>query len=258
MGMLVWSGTSLLDSVSDGTGKVIAAGSPIMVLATFARGAGVNDKTGAMVQTFIVRADMSPVDGIASGADSAVCGNCPQRRDRSCYTYPILERGYGGSSTYSAHARGNSKPFDIKPFKGRKLRLGSYGDPAAVPYEVWQPLIDASDGHTGYTHQWRTCDQRYRDYLMASCDSEEDLHAARALGWDTFTVHTVGTARPAGTKPCPASKEAGQSLQCEQCLRCGGTSTGRRNNHVAIMSHGSRGARFTGNVGQPLPLSVAV
>lgn len=265
MGMLVWTGTSLLDTVCDDAGDMIAAGSPIMVLATFSTGTGVNSKTGAMAQTFIMRSDMSPAEAIASGDNAAVCGSCVHRENDSCYTHPILKRGYGGAATYEAHRRGNSKPFNIRPFMGRALRLGAYGDPAAVPFEVWQPLIRASragitgpTNHTGYTHQWRTCDPRYRAILMASCDSYEDMLAARAAGWDTYTVHEVGTVRPAGTKPCPASKESGAVLQCEQCLRCGGTDTGRRGNHVAIMSHGSGAAKFRSRVGQSLPLSVAV
>jgi hypothetical protein len=40
-------------------------------------------------------------------------------------------------------------------FAGRLVRLGSYGDPAAVPVWVWQAVMKQADGGTGYTHQWK-------------------------------------------------------------------------------------------------------
>jgi hypothetical protein len=69
--MLVWQGVSQLDGVT-----------PIVVLATFDTKHGAessNEKTGAMVQTYILRADMSPMDALRAGADTAICGDCPHR-----------------------------------------------------------------------------------------------------------------------------------------------------------------------------------
>lgn len=238
MAMVVYSGNSLLD------------GTPIVMLATFESS---NSKTGGMTQTHIVRADMTPADAIRSGADSAVCGECPHRINRDCYTHGIILRGNGTASTYRSFERGNAKPFDIRPFVGKPLRMGTYGDPAAIPFEVWLPLIDAANtgrpagrrsNHTGYTHQWRNCDQRYRTVCMASCDSDTDVRDANAMGWDTYRVHAVGTERPAGSKPCPSSKEMGAKLTCADCLRCAGTSTGLRGNNIAIMSHGAGANKF--------------
>ena len=67
------------------------------------------------------------------------------------------------------------------------VRLGTYGDPAAVPASIWSDLVAYSDGHTGYTHQWRTS-PGLRGLCMASVDSEEEAIEAWALGWRTFRV----------------------------------------------------------------------
>jgi len=240
MAMVIWEGPSLL------------TGEPLVVLATFSSG---NSKTGPMTQTHILRADMSPLDAITAGADQATCGDCVHgaTRGRSCYVHSIIRRRWGSQRTWESWAAGSAKPFNIQRFVGSALRIGTYGDPAAVPASLWFRLVAAAGpaGHTGYTHQWRTCDRSLRHLLMASCDTDDDVRAATAAGWNTFQVHPVGTPRPAGSKPCPASEEMNRRLTCEQCLRCGGTSTGRRGNHVAIMAHGNGARRFA-----PLPLSV--
>lgn len=245
MAMLIYHGPSLI------------TGAPIVVLATFGSG---NAKTGRMTQTHIVRASMSPRDAIDQGADDATCGDCIHRGTASggrgsCYVHPIIRRGWGTTVAWQQWRDGLAEPFDLARFADKPLRIGTYGDPAAVPTAIWAELMSVvgEAGHTGYTHAWRYCDQRLSRWLMASCDSAEDETEARALGWDTFTVHPIGTERPAGLKPCPASAEAGRSLQCEQCLRCGGTSTGRTGNRVGIVAHGGGARRF---VGASLPLAV--
>ena len=46
------------------------------------------------------------------------------------------------------------------------IRLGSYGDPAAVPIEIWDNLCSVAANYTGYTHQWATCDPNLKNYCM--------------------------------------------------------------------------------------------
>jgi hypothetical protein len=38
-----------------------------------------NKKTGGMIQTYIIRTDMSPLDAMRQDKDKAICGNCPLR-----------------------------------------------------------------------------------------------------------------------------------------------------------------------------------
>ena len=61
---IIYRGPSLLD------------GSPIVAIATYSAR---NRKTGAMVQTYIIRDDMDPVTASRTGADAAICGACPLR-----------------------------------------------------------------------------------------------------------------------------------------------------------------------------------
>lgn len=40
-----------------------------------------NAKTGHMVQTYILRADMHPIEAVRTGADVSICGGCKHRGD---------------------------------------------------------------------------------------------------------------------------------------------------------------------------------
>ncbi len=64
-----------------------------------------NVKTGDLVQTFILRADQSPLAAIDSGADASICGDCVHRGDdtrvRTCY----VDVGKSVQSVYAACVR---------------------------------------------------------------------------------------------------------------------------------------------------------
>jgi hypothetical protein len=80
------------------------------------------------------------------------------------------------------------------------LRIGSGGDPCAVPEHVWLPLISRVAAHTGYTHQWRNPVAAWaRGVLQASCDGFADYLDATAHGWSTFLVTPADAPAPAGT-----------------------------------------------------------
>ena len=75
-------------------GPSMLDGAPIVAIATIARTSNV--KTGAMVQTWIMRADTNPIDAARHGLDSSICGTCVHRGQhddngnriastRSCY-----------------------------------------------------------------------------------------------------------------------------------------------------------------------------
>jgi hypothetical protein len=51
-------------------------GAPIVVLATYSNR---NTKTGAVVQTYILREDINPLEASKTGADASICGTCPLR-----------------------------------------------------------------------------------------------------------------------------------------------------------------------------------
>jgi hypothetical protein len=128
---------------------------------------------------------------------------------------------------------------------GSMLRLGSYGDPAAIPHDVWTTLLARVAGHTGYTHQWRAFPE-YADILMASCDSAADRVQARVLGFRTFRVApATGWTKERREILCPASEQAGKKTTCAECGACGGTSS-RARCDIMIPAHGSGASRVHG------------
>lgn len=253
-GAVLWQGASLLD------------GAPIVVIATGLRDGSSNRKTGAMIQTYILRADVDPVTAVRTRTDASICGQCPHRgrpipgqdhgmTGRTCY----VNVGQGPLGVWRAWKRGryaSPTPWlrakELQDLgRGRLVRLGTYGDPAAVPFPIWQHLTMHSEGNTGYTHQWRTAPLALRSLCMASADSEADAREAQAAGWRTFRVAMpCDTPRLENEAVCPASKEAGKKLTCAQCLACAGAN-GRRGSIViqahggfAVMTHvNSRGVR---------------
>jgi len=51
-------------------------GKPIVVIATYSNR---NRKTGAVVQTYILRSDINPLEASKNGEDYSICGSCPMR-----------------------------------------------------------------------------------------------------------------------------------------------------------------------------------
>jgi len=74
---------------------------------------------------------------------------------------------------------------------GLPVRLGSYGDPAALPFDVVRDLAEAARDqetgrtrHTGYTDSWNHpgCDPRLNQYLMASTMFPEERKEVKGKG----------------------------------------------------------------------------
>src|SRR4029077_13629898 len=119
--------------------------------------------------------------------------------------------------------------------EGRHLRLGAYGDPGAVPFELWRMLLATTAGWVAYTHSWRVCDPRLKTIAMASVDNETEFHLAHLAGWRTFRVRRaeeelcrVGPTKVPLEFVCPASDEAGHRTTCQACQLCRGTASPAR------------------------------
>jgi len=208
-----------------------------------------NVKTGDMVQTFILRADQSPLAAIDSGADSSICGDCVHRGDdtraRTCY----VDVAKSVQSVYAAWTRGAyplmSPAQGARMLAGRAVRLGAYGDPAAIPARHWRALLRYAAGRTGYTHQWRQAHaQQLRGLVMASADSASERDTARAMGWRTFRVRAADEPMGAREFACPASPEGGNRRQCVTCQACDGAARGPAQASVAIIVHGAMARHF--------------
>jgi hypothetical protein len=189
-------------------------GKPIVVIATWSKR---NTKTGGVLQTYILCRDTDPRDASKSGADSTICGACPHRgtptddperkiaKGRTCY----VNLGQGVLIAWRSYQRGVYPiATDVDSRKalgrGRVVRIGTYGDPAACPSHVWDELAEAQSA-------WAKGQRTFRVV--------QDL--------DEVTPDEV---------LCPASKEAGQRTTCAACKLCGGLST-RTAKSIAIVQH---------------------
>jgi hypothetical protein len=111
------------------------------------------------------------------------------------------------------------------------VRVGTYGDPAAVPDHVWTDLLAEAATWTAYTHQkpWRP------DIAMQSADSHAEARDHWAAGRRTFRVITgLDDLDKANETLCPASKEAGRRVQCAACRLCKGSVAAKS---IAIVEH---------------------
>ena len=236
-GVILYEGPSHID------------GAPIVVIANRIVAPSTNDKTGAMVQTFIIRSDVNPYRALKTGQDESVCGDCPQRpfKGGKCY----VDAAKSVASVYGAYERGRyARPgLDYDPailpglFAGLAFRLGTYGDPAAAPFQIWRAATLKAAKITGYSHQWR--DPRFQAFAllcMASCETESDQLLASACGWRTFRAKRAAETKAATEIGCPAAKENGARTSCDRCGLCAGNSSASAKD-VVINLHGFRVGR---------------
>lgn len=254
--MIIFDGISRIDNKTHIRGILTGVTSPTS-----------NGKTGPMAQLWIVRADMShgqslsiPYEGTERGwpgerpdmADAAVCGGCPFAGGQGCYvttqaTASIHKAAVAGR--YPQETLDTLAPLLMAQHRRgviAGLRLGAYGDPVALPFELIEDLMNRLQPvrHTfqvtGYTHAWKAQyrmadqpepDERWRRYLMASCHHAADSLLAYKQGWRPYVVLPRGTpeeirayARAADVAICPASDEANNRLTCAACGGCDGRS----------------------------------
>lgn len=220
---------------------------PIVVVMTGLRRRSANPKTGAMIQTYIIRADVHPGLALRSGDDKSVCGGCKHRPFNGGVCYVNVWQA--PAAVWKAYRRGSYPRVDLLTVRAlcakRSIRLGSYGDPAAVPIDVWEAMLAEAKSHTGYSHQWRS--KKFSDvmrFCQASVDSPEEFAVARSRGFGTFRVKALGDKSTLpGEFNCPASVEMGHKKTCETCRACAGLSR-TKVALVTIQAHGNRAGRF--------------
>lgn len=236
--LIVYEGPSTID------------GQPIVVILTGLDQSSANAKTGDLVQSFIIRADVEPHQALKTGDDASVCGLCPHRpliarmlERAGVPTSPCYVKVHESVlSVYRAYRRGSyARATSVAQVRaalqGRRLRLGTYGDPAAAPVQLWQLLTSLSDGHVGYSHQWQAVGfdvNAWAPLVMASADTAAEASQATALGMRYFRV-SIGVDKAPLEVSCPASAEAGRKAQCSDCMLCGGTSKNARS--IVIADH---------------------
>jgi len=271
-GVILWRGKSLIN------------GEPIVAVACKIADANksTNAKTGAMVQTFILP-DPKPHGIECNGNKPAkikawlektgarsICGDCPHAwqwspsegkyKKGSCYVReyqsPAAVLGAVYRESYPVAGVDFPRRWVADIVEGLAVRLGSYGDPAAVPAAVWARLVSKAKNRTGYTHQWdsaydkaRTNAFYMRSFVMASCDSVADYNAATREGFRAFLVTPRGDASPRKNMIlCPASSDfeklTNRKTSCDKCGLCSGAmGKGENKKSVFIPAHGATANR---------------
>jgi len=143
----IWRGPSRID------------GAPIVVIATGLRGDSQNRKTGAMIQTWILRADIEPHIAAKDGSDVSICGDCPHRRDENGHRTCYVRVQDAPLKIFRSWSSGKIPPMapsglgDLARDRRLPVRIGAYGDPGAVPITVWKPIVSRAPRITAYTHR---------------------------------------------------------------------------------------------------------
>ena len=218
-------------------GPSVIDGQPIVAIAMFSKA---NTKTGPVVQTYILVDGIPPLEASKTGADVSICGNCIMRGDtttdpkrkqaknRRCY----VNLGQGPTIVYKSYMKGNYKPANpVDLGRNRFVRVGTYGDPGAIPGKIWDELLSEATTWTAYTHRknWRT------DIAMQSADNYTQAKMQWQQGNRTFRVIAdLGELDKKNEALCPASKEAGRRVQCTACKLCKGIKLAKS---IAIVEH---------------------
>lgn len=228
-GFIIYQGNSVLDNA------------PIVAIATMETA---NEKTGNMVQVWIIRSDISPVQAVRENKDVSICGNCPHRHNLNgaCYVQPFQ----APLAVYNGFVKGLYPVFDsnnvnhVKAFEGRSIRLGAYGDPSAVPFEVWENVLQFVVSHTAYTHQihHKKFDVRIADICMISCDTQKEAERCHKKGFKTFRVKTENMEMIKGEILCLSESKG---INCLVCGICKGKEAPI---NIVINVHGMRKRRF--------------
>ena len=162
-----------------------------------------NVKTGAMAQVYILQRDIHPIDAVATGNDEP---------DMIC---TIIDPSW-------------------------LIRMGAYGDPAALPLHIRKRITNPAKGSTSYSHAWRRDDVTDS---MASVDSLDEAVEAWDMGRRTFRVVSSIDSLVKGKEIlCPASKEAGHKVKCEACMLCDPAKTAKS---IVILVHGPGAKHFS-------------
>ena len=197
---------------------------PVEILTVFTGFKGsANRKTGNMVQSYILVADVEPVTAWKDGDDVAVCGTCALRYTGkpACY----VNKGHDPYAVWHACKRGSylevgkDVTFEeaIAFISGYKVRYGAYGDPSASPH-----IFGALQSHTGYTHQWKTSD--LEEECMASVETVYQKRKANEKGWRTYRIVHDASELEEDEIMCPYP-----TVQCVDCKLCGGAKIPAKN-----------------------------
>mgnify|MGYP006407124213 FL=1 len=190
-----------------------------------------NKKTGDMLQMTILSPNVDPLTAKRNGDDGAYCGE----GERACPLHDVCYVIEAQMPLQVWRKVKDDKPEPEKMASSRKpIRLGAYGDPGFLPLELLDSVTE-DRGYTGYSHQWRYVSKDYRQYVMASVESEDGRKDAKKKGYRTFRVLTGDEQPVDGEILCPNYTKG---TQCAECQLCSGTKSKAKD--ICIPAHGAK------------------
>ena len=250
-------------------GYVLYEGTKYVCIATGIKQPSQNVKTGPMIQIFMIVKDVHPVEAMKTGENVHVCFSCKHRpatdeerakgiKGGACY----VDVAKSVAQVYKTYRKGRyqnicgekiPEPNDVDSylklgsatieeiFSGRNVRFGAYGEPVLIPHPMVKKIISVASGHTGYTHTWMNpAFDAYKQFFMASADTDQEYEIAKRKGWRTFRVSTSWDMKP-NEMICLNSW---QNKTCFECLQCNGAGGNRRD--IIIKVHGKSKSNFKG------------
>lgn len=226
----------------------------VMVVVNKLNDKGGNIKTGGMANVSVLVKDVDPMAAKKLGLDYALCFECPLRAG-GCYVQ-LLFQGFVATwkavqtvfqpdvpSRYEAEAE---KVIKLLEAGDGPTRFGAYSNMSSVPFEVTEQLLEyvGDRGWTMYLADWKTCDQRFRKFAMASVHTVEDAILATEMGWRFYFSYmeeehdaVQAQLKAAGIRAneCP---EAYSNTSCAKCLLCDGMDDDDKRASVYNHAHG--------------------
>ena len=191
--------------------------------------ASTNTKTGDMIQTyFISKSRINEPKVFGSKCNSCpIVKECYVSRDKLAVRRALKRLINGLSTSYQFSTLDQV----LELIKGRKLRFGTYGDPSALPLEDVTKITSVLTGWTGYTHYWKSIDQGYSKFFMASVESLEGELLASTLGYRFFRVllKKDSVLESMNSIECPNST---RGITCAQCGLCKGKSVNAKSIYI--------------------------
>jgi hypothetical protein len=263
-------------------------GAPIVAILTGLAKSTKNKATGNMLQIYIIRSDVAPEFARHAGMDSSICGACSMRGrvvslddareivatlpvgkraqmrrriqtaesksqatlnvERACYV--IVSQA--PTIIYKAFKRGvyrHAEPEQAAQYvAGNALRIGAYGDSAALPRGVIEPLAAVASTLTNYTHSGCYDKSRAGELSAFTMLSADDLGQARRYwkqGARTFrvssqynTVDGIKRVQDIQRNESQCPKTIDKAVTCLDCGACDGLRRGIVKSIVAP-SHGN-------------------
>ena len=199
-----------------------------------------NRKTGEMLQTYLLDKATLTSEPKVFGTKCAECpmvSKCYVNQDKMSVRRTLKKLINGEACSYKFSTLEEVLPL----LRGQRVRLGTYGDPSALPLHDLKKICEVSQGWTGYTHFWKEIASNYSLYLMASVEDLSGELLAHSLGYLTFRVllkedETLEVSSKSIQCLNVENDKTLVSLQCVDCLICSGTK-GRGKKSVYIEEH---------------------